>query len=77
MKIFCIADTAEVEIGLKLAGCDGVYVVDKQEVDKKIDEVLENKEIGVLILTKKIYELSKERIDYIRLNKRFPLVTII
>ena len=77
MKMYCIADKSEIEVGLKLAGCDGISLVDKEDIDKKIDEVVKNTEIGVLIVTNYVYQLAKEKIDYIRLNKKLPLVTII
>ena len=77
MKMYCIADKAEIEVGLKLAGCDGITAVDKQNIDQKIDEIVRNSDIGVLVITNKVYELAKEKIDYIRLNRKLPLVTII
>ncbi len=77
MKMYCIADKAETEVGFKLAGCDGISLVDKDEIDEKIEEIIKNTEIGVLIITNTVYNIAKEKIDYIRLNKRLPLVTII
>ena len=77
MKMYCIADKSEIEIGLKLAGWYGISLADEEDIDKKIDEVVKNTEIGVLIVTNYVYQLAKEKIDYIRLNKKLPLVTII
>ena len=77
MRIFCISDTQEVEVGLQLAGCDGISLEKSEDVENKIDEVMQNKEIGVLVITKKIYEQSKEKVDFIRLNKNLPLIAII
>ena len=65
------------EIGLKLAGCDGITVQENDDVEEKIDEIVNNKEIGILVISKKIYEKSKEKINDIRLNKKIPLITII
>ena len=77
MKMYCIADTSEFEVGFKLAGCDGICLNDPKSIEKKIDEITENKDIGVLVLSKKVYEMSKQKIDFIRLNKKLPLVAII
>ena len=77
MRIYCIADTPEVEVGLKLAGCDGITLENSNEIDNKIDEVIENKEFGVLVITKNVYEKCKDKVDYIRLNKNLPLIAII
>lgn len=77
MKIYCITDNTDLEVGLKLAGCDGITIQEYDEVVKKIDEIMKNKEIGILVVSRKIYEMAKEKIDYIRLNKNLPLITII
>ena len=77
MKMYCIADTSEVEVGFKLAGCDGICLEDITAIENKIDEILESGKFGVLVVTKKVYEKSKEKIDFIRLNKKLPLVAII
>lgn len=77
MKIYCITDNMELEVGLKLAGCDGITLQEEKEIEDKIDEVLQNNKIEVLVVSKKIYEKSKEKIDSIRFNKRLPLITII
>lgn len=77
MKIYCITDVAELEVGLKLAGCDGVTLSKQNEIEDKIDEVLDNKEIGILVVTKNIYEQAKEKVDYVRKNKKLPLITIL
>lgn len=77
MKVYCITDNVDTEVGLKLAGCEGITLQNEDEINNKIDEVSTNLEIGVLVITKKIYEQSKDKVDYIRLNKRLPLVTII
>lgn len=77
MKIYCITDNTDLEIGLKLAGCDGITFKEDENIEEKIDEILKNKEIGILVISKKIYEKAVEKIDDIRLNKKVPLITII
>lgn len=77
MKIYCITDNKEMEVGLKLAGCEGITLEDEEEISKKIDEIVENKEYEILVLTKNIYNLQKEKVDNIRLNKKLPLVSVI
>ncbi len=77
MKIFCISDFQELEVGLKLAGCDGITCEKEDEVRKKIDEIVENKEYGILVITKTIYEKAKEKIDNLRQTTKLPLITII
>ncbi len=77
MKIYCITENNDLYIGLKLAGCDGITVKENDDIEEKIDEIIQNKEIGILVVSKPIYEEYSEKIDYIRLNKKTPLITII
>lgn len=77
MKIYCITENNDLEVGLKLAGCDGITLQENDNIEEKIDEVVKNKEIGILVVSKEIYKKSKEKIDDIRINKKLPLITII
>ena len=77
MKIYCITENNDLEVGLKLAGCDGITLQENDNMEEKIDEVVKNKEIGILVVSNEIYKKSKEKIDDIRINKKLPLITII
>lgn len=77
MKIYCITDNTELEVGLKLAGCDGMTLKEESKIEQKIDEIAGNSEIGILVVSQKIYEQAKDKIDSIRFYKKFPLVTIL
>ena len=60
MKLYCISDDVDTAVGLKLTGIKSV--------------ILKNKEIGILIVTEKIYNLANEKLDYIKNNKNLPLI---
>lgn len=77
MKIYCITENNDLEVGLKLAGCDGITLQEEDNIEEKIDEVVKNKEIGILVISKNIYNQAKEKVDEIRVNKKLPLITII
>ena len=77
MKIYCITESSDLEIGLKLAGCEGITINEDEKIERQIDLVLQNKEIGILVISRGIYEKARDRIDSIKLNRKLPLVTII
>lgn len=77
MRIFCITDNQELEVGLKLSGCDAIILNNSNEIEKKIDEVIKNENIGILVINKGIYAKLKEKIDNIRLTTKLPLIAII
>ena len=76
MKIYFLTQNQELEIGLKLAGCDGL-LVDEINILAKIDEAIEKEDIGILLISKNLYEQAKEKIENIRANQKLPLITII
>lgn len=77
MKIYCITDDQELEVGLKLAGCEAITLKENFEIEKKINEVIKNENIGILVLSKGIYDKLKEKIDKIRMINKLPLITVI
>lgn len=77
MKIYCIADNIDTALGLKLAGSDSVVAESSEEVEKELEKVIQNSEIGILVITKKVYESSKVKIDEIRYKRKLPLITIL
>lgn len=74
MKIYCISDNLEVSLGLKLSGAETCVLTEKDKVNEKIDDIQNNPDIGILIVTENIYQLGKEKLDEIRDSKRTPLV---
>ena len=77
MKIYCITDDQELEVGLKLAGCEAITLKENIEIEKKINEDIKNENIGILVISKGIYDKLKEKIDKIRMTNKLPLITVI
>lgn len=74
MRMYCISDNIDTAVGLKLTGIDTSIVQEKEEIDDEIKKVLKDENIGVLIVTDKIYELAKEQLDEIREKLKMPLL---
>lgn len=74
MKMYCITDNIETAVGLKLTGIETIVLQEKEEIDDEIEKVLQNKDIGILIVTEKIYELSKQSLNEIRKQLKTPLL---
>ena len=74
MKMYCISDNIDTAVGLKLTGIEAVVVQEDHEVNNEIEKVLQDKEVGILIITDKIYEMSKEKFDNIKEKLKMPLL---
>lgn len=51
-----------------------MIIKNKSDVNVEIEKAVKNKDIGILIVTEKIYEIGKEKLDYIKNNKNLPLI---
>lgn len=74
MRMFLISDNVDTLTGMRLAGIDGVVAHEKQEIKQALDEVLSQKDIGIILMTEKLGKEIPEIVDDIKLNRTFPLL---
>ena len=74
MRIYCISDNIDTNIGLRLAGVDGKVVHDKKEVIESINNARRDKEIGIILITRKLAEMVPGIIDDLKLSAGLPLI---
>ena len=74
MRMFLISDNVDTLTGMRHAGIDGVVVHEKQEIKQALDEVLSQKDIGIILMTEKLGKEIPEIVDDIKLNRTFPLL---
>ena len=73
MKMFCISDTLDISLGLRLSGIEYVILEKRDEVLEKLDELLKDKDYGIIILTDEIYKLVSDKIEILEKKKNIPL----
>ena len=74
MKIYLISDNIDTLVGLKIAGIDGEIAHTKEEINKCLDNIKENREIGIIVVTEKVATMVPERITSLKLSKYLPLL---
>lgn len=74
MKYFVITDSTDTQMGLRLAGIEGVVVRDAEAAGKAIREASADPEIGVLLITEGLAALCEELIAPMKLTAHRPLV---
>lgn len=77
MKMYLISDNIDTLTGMRLAGIEGIVVHQKDEINKELDRILKDKDVGVLLITEKINQEVEERIMDIKLNYSLPLIVLI
>ena len=77
MRCFCISDDPDVLTGMRLAGIEGVAASTKGEVHLAVSRACADSGIAVLIVTEGCFELSRDRLDELKLSAARPLVNVI
>ena len=68
MKMYLISDNVDTYTGMRLAGVDGVVVHEKQE------PAMNDKSIGIILLTERFGREFPDLIDEIKLKRKMPLL---
>ena len=72
--MFLISDNVDTYTGMRLAGVDGVVVHERKELREQLEKVLQDKSIGIVLLTEKFGREFPELIDEIKLKRTMPLL---
>ncbi|MDO5518880.1 MAG: V-type ATP synthase subunit F [bacterium] len=74
MQMYLISDNVDTYTGMRLAGVDGVVIHSKKHLRQQLEKVMENKEIGIVLITEKLSSEFPDIINEIKLNRRLPLI---
>ena len=73
MKMFLISDNVDTYTGMRLAGVEGVVVHGETELRAAIGQVLQDKEVGIVLLTERFGRECPGVLSEIREKYRVPL----
>ena len=51
MRMYLISDNVDTLTGMRLAGVDGVVVHERQELKAAIENAMDDKDVGIILLT--------------------------
>ena len=74
MRFYLISDNVDTQIGMRLAGIEGVVVHEPNEVRNELSAAMEDKDIAVILMTEKLVKLCEELVYDYKLNRRQPLI---
>lgn len=74
MKMYLISDNVDTLTGMRLAGMDGVVVHEKDELRTAIETAMEDKSVGIILLTERLGREFPELLDAIKLERTMPLL---
>ena len=74
MKFFLISDNIDTQMGLRLAGIEGVVVHERHEMLETLEKVMHDDEVAIVLLTTKLIELCPDVISEIKLKQKKQLI---
>lgn len=74
MRFYLLSDNIDTQIGMRLAGIDGVVVHEEEEVKNALAKACEIKDVGIILMTEKLIKLIPEYVYDIKLNRKSPLI---
>lgn len=74
MKFFLISDNIDTQMGMRLAGIDGVVVHKEEEVSEALDKAINDDEVAVILMTEKLIKLCHDKVYDLKLNCPKPLI---
>lgn len=72
--MFLISDNIDTLTGMRLAGVDGVVVHERQELRKEMEAAMNDKTIGILLLTEKFGREFPDLVNEMKLGRTMPLL---
>ncbi|CUX22187.1 V-type ATP synthase subunit F [Clostridium sp. C105KSO13] len=72
--MYLISDNVDTYTGMRLAGVDGIVVHERRELYDALQKVLQDKTIGIVLLTEMFGQEFPDIIDEFRLERKMPLL---
>lgn len=74
MKYYLISDNTDTMAAMRMVGVDGVVVHQEQEVKQALDKAAANPDIGLVLVTSKLYRQFQDVVFYYKLHRKKPLI---
>lgn len=74
MRFYLISDNVDTQVGMRLAGIEGVVVHEPEEVKKSLTEAMAMDDVAVILITERLLQLCPEMIYDLKLKAKRPLI---
>lgn len=74
MRFYLISDNIDTQIGMRLAGIEGVVVHQPHHIKRELDKAIAMKDVGIILMTEKLIREIPEYVYDIKLNRKSPLI---
>ncbi len=74
MKVYLISDNIDTQMGMRIAGIEGVVVHTEEEVSEALNHAMSDESVAVVLMTEKLVTLCHDKVYDMKLNRRRPLL---
>ena len=74
MRFYLISDNVDTQVGMRLAGIEGIVVHEPEEVKKALTEAMAMEDVAVILITERLLQLCPEMIYDLKLKAKRPLI---
>ncbi|MBR2279341.1 MAG: V-type ATP synthase subunit F [Ruminococcus sp.] len=74
MKYYLISDNVDTQMGMRLAGIEGVVVHSEKHIREELLKAMDNPEIAVILMTETLVSKCPDLIYELKLNRKRPLI---
>ena len=74
MKFFLISDNRDTQMGMRLAGIEGIVIHERDEVLRELNQAMKRSDIAVILMTTKLIQTCPEIISELKLKQLKPLI---
>jgi len=74
MRMFLLSDNVDTLMGMRMSGVDGVVLHKEDELRAKLDELLKEDDIAVILITSILLNLIRDTVYDLKLHRRQPLI---
>lgn len=74
MRFYLISDNVDTQVGMRLAGIEGVVVHEAEEVRRELTKAMGMEDVAVVLITERLLTLCPELVYDLKLNHKQPLI---
>lgn len=74
MKFFLLSDNIDTQMGMRLAGIEGIVIHERAQVLQELEKAMHREDIAVVLMTTKLIQTCPEIISDLKLRQKKPLI---
>lgn len=74
MKFFLLSDNIDTQMGMRLAGIEGIVIHEREEVLRELEKAMHREDVAVVLMTTKLMQTCPEIISDLKLKQKRPLI---